>query len=152
MGRFDLLLGKMVEDTPKKRKGKLPEAQVGDEVDAYLCSIGAYVRTINSSGRKLPNGKWIPSKQGRGISDRLAWLPGGKFLAVELKASGKKNTATEEQLRFLRKIIELGHYGCVAESSKDVRLCLSQTKEEMLAALDNLSARTQSLPLEPLFD
>lgn len=34
--RFNLLTGKMIIDPPKKRKKKLPEAIVGDKVDAYL--------------------------------------------------------------------------------------------------------------------
>jgi len=153
-GHLDFLTGKWIEKPERKRTKKLPEAQVGDAVDAYLCSVGAYVRAIKSDGRKLPNGKWIPSKQGRGISDRLVWLPEGVFLAVELKAQGKKRDATVEQLDFLRRIIKLGHRGCVADSVECVKLALAQTKSEMLGDLDKLIKKEYSqtnLSLEPLF-
>ena len=132
--RLDLLTGKVIEDKKRKRS---PEADVGRAVDAYLRSIGGYVRQINSGGT-MRNGKWTSSGQGAGISDRLCWLPGGKFIAVELKASGKKRTVSEQQVAFLVAVITSGHYGCVADSVDCVKLALTQSTEQQLQAVKNL--------------
>ena len=150
--RFNLLTGKMIIDPPKKRKRKLPEAIVGDKIDAYLRAHGAYIRTIKSDGVKMKDGRWRTSNQGRGISDRLAWLPNGVMIAVELKAEGKKRTATPEQLDFLENLIKRGHRGCVADCIRDVELALVSNKEEMLARIAELRPRKEFLEnLEPLF-
>jgi len=151
--RYDFLLGKVIKDTSKKRAGKLPEAKVGEAVKAYLRTKGAYCRTIKSDGVKMKGGGWRASNQGRGISDLLAWMPNGVMLAVELKAEGKKKTATVEQLDFLENLVNRGHRGCVADCVKDVELALSSTREEMLARIDALKPKKEHLPLflEPLF-
>lgn len=135
---INFLTGKYIADKPRRKSKKLPEAKVGEEVDAYLKSIGAYLRTIKSDGRKLPNGKWIPSTQGRGISDRIGLLPGGRFLAIELKAPGRLRSATEEQIEFLRNIINLGGIGVVADSVECVRVALTQSREELLETLPKI--------------
>lgn len=133
MSYINLLTGKVVEE--KKQKRKAPEAQVAKEIDAFLKSIGAYMRTIKSDGVKTAHG-WRPSNQGRGISDRIGILPpNGRFIAIELKSKGKKSTTTPEQLDFLKRVIESGGIGCVADSISDVTAALNHTKQEMLEAL-----------------
>ena len=146
---LDLLTGKYIESKPKN---KAPEASVGRAVDSFLHALGGYVRTIKSDGTKTPTG-WRRSAQGSGISDRLCWLPQGKCIAVELKAPGKKRTVTDTQYAFLVSLIMRGHRGCVADSVDDVRLCLSQSQDEMLATLDKLKTRTRcpQSSKEPLF-
>jgi hypothetical protein len=145
---INFLKGEFIPDKPK-RKNKNPEAKVGEKVDAYLKSIGAYMRTIKSDGRKLPNGRWIPSSQGRGISDRIGVLPGGRFIAVELKAVGKKATATTEQLDFLSRVIALGGCGLVADSVEDVKAALNMDQTELLNALPQKSKTEYSIEIDP---
>ena len=48
-----------------------------------------------------------------GISDRLAVLPNGKFLAIECKAPGKSPTPL--QMEFLKKVNANGGYGFVVD-------------------------------------
>ena len=57
-----------------------------------------------------------------GISDRLAVLPNGKFMAIEVKAPGK--VATPLQLEFLKKVNANKGFGFVVDG------------EEALQALD----------------
>lgn len=145
--RLDLLTGKYIEDKPSK---KSPEASVGRLVDAFLQSLGGYVRSINSGGVKTDSG-WRRSGQGSGISDRLCWLPNGKFIAVELKAPGKKRTLSEAQFNFLMKVINLDHVGCVADSVDCVKLALTQSKQERIETLKTVfrpspQARSKDLP------
>lgn len=140
MTYFDFLQGKFIEET-KKRKS--PEAAVGRAIDKYLASIGVYVRTIKSDGTKTKEG-WRKSTQGRGISDRIGILPTGKFLAVELKAPGKKSTLTEDQYRFLYAVASRRGTACVADCVEDVKLCLEQSQEDMLSTLLKWKPKTES--------
>jgi hypothetical protein len=150
-GKLNLLTGKWEEDKPKRKR---PEASVGHAVDAYLRKLHGYVRTINSGGT-MRNGKWTTSQQGAGIPDRLCWLPGGKFIAIELKAPGKKRTVSDAQYLFLRNIIYLGHKGCVADCVEDVARALSMSQMELLQALEALRPKKESpdpASLRPLFE
>lgn len=131
--RFDLLTGKYIEDYKGKRRA--PEAAVGRDIDAYLRSLSIYIRTIKSDGTKTRDG-WRKSAQGAGISDRIGVIPGGRFLAVELKAPGKKRTLTMQQFDFLFRIASAGGCACVADSVDDVKRALGQTQAELLAELE----------------
>lgn len=149
--RLNLLTGKWEEDKPKK-KNSLPERDVEKEIDSFLKSNGIYSRVIKSDGRKLPNGKWIPSRQGRGISDRIAILhPNGRFLAIEIKASGKRSSASEEQIMFLTMIIQMGGIGVVADSVECVKKALAMSKQELLDYLPEIKKEYPQTSLEPLF-
>lgn len=152
MPKLDLLTGKWLPDKPKRKKSaRLPEAKVGDDVDAYLKSLGFYMRVIKSDGRKLPNGRWIPSKQGRGISDRIGITDTGRFIAVEIKAQGKRNTATDEQIDFLTRIIKNNGIGLVADSVDCVKAALPMSKQELLDYLPKPKTELSRPSLEPLF-
>jgi len=146
--RLNFLTGTWIEDA-KSAKRKAPEVQVGREVDTYLRSLGGYVRQITSTGT-MRNGRWHTSGQGVGISDRLCWLPGGRMIAVELKASGKRRSVTEAQLLFLERIVGLGSIGCVADSVACVERALAQSQAELLEELQELKPR-QKVNLAPLF-
>ena len=155
---IDLLLGVWRED-PSKKRNKSPEATVGKQVDSFFESIGAYVRTIKSDGtmdKKIRGGKggWRKSAQGSGISDRVGILRFGRFVAVELKAPGKKKSLTLSQFRYLQKIIDRNGVGCVADSVADVKLALKQSKAEMMTTLMQWEPKEKvrdASSLEPLF-
>lgn len=140
--KLDLLTGQWIHEAPKKKR---PEAAVGRAVDSFLTSIGGYVRTINSGGVKTTAG-WRNSGQGSGISDRLCWLPSGKFIAVELKAPGKKRTVSEEQFNFLMHLLKLGHAACVADSVDCVKLALAQSAFERIETLTSLFRPKRARP------
>lgn len=141
---LDLLLGKWVEDKPKKKRAA-PEARVKDEIQSFLRSRGCYTRTIKSDGQKLPSGKWIPSKQGRGISDLIGITPDGRFLAIEVKAPGKEKTATPEQLDFIENILQRGGIGIVASSVDQVERALTATMDQLRTEYRLLADRLQTL-------
>lgn len=152
MGKhLDLLTGQYIETA--KTRNKAPETAVKNAIERYLRGLNGYVRQINSGGT-LRHGKWTTSGQGSGISDLLCWLPDGKFIAVEVKAQGKLKTATHAQLEFLENIINRGYVGCVADSVELVRVALSQSKAERLAAIAALKPRVRDrdpAKLQPLF-
>lgn len=150
-----LLPGTWKEDPDTKRK-KSPEAAVGKQVDAFLESLGCYVRTIKSDGTKdeKMRGGWRKSAQGSGISDRIGITRFGRFVAVELKAPGKKRMLTLSQFRFLLRIVERGGIGCVADCVADVKRAIAQSKEEMMKELSQYEPKERvrdASELEPLF-
>ena len=148
--RLDYLTGKFIEDKPPVKR-KRPEASVGNDVDKFLRGLGGYVRQINSGGT-LRNGRWTTGGQGAGISDRICWLPSGRCIAIELKAPGKKRTASDLQHEFLKNLISRGHVGCIADSIECVKLALSQSQSELLTTLENLKPKSRYCPSsEPLF-
>lgn len=130
--RLCLLTGKIIRDKPKRKN---PEAKLGHAIDEYLQVRGAYVRTIKSDGTKTPAG-WRRSAQGAGISDRIGVLPGGRFLAIEIKAPGKKPNLSLPQYNFLNRVLLNGGVAAVADSIEDVKNCLEQSPEELRSTLD----------------
>lgn len=145
----------MQADTPKGKRRASPEAIVGVAVDAYLKTIGAYMRTIKSDGTKMPNGRWRKSKQGKGISDRIGVLPpNGRALSLELKAPGKKGTVTEAQWDYLYNVHIKGGIALLVDCVEDVKTGLTLEADDRLALLVKYDPRRKPVPqrnLEPLF-
>jgi hypothetical protein len=67
------------------------------------------------------DGRYIPSHT-RGVSDIIGVLPGGRFLAIEVKRPGGK--PTPEQLDFIDRVNEAGGLAFVAHSIDEVSSCL----------------------------
>jgi hypothetical protein len=87
------------------------------QIPAWRQSTGA--TTI--SGRFLRFGK-------TGMSDIIGILPGGKFLAIEVKNG--KNSLTEKQRQFLQLICSFGGVGIVARSVEDVVKTIEKIRKE----------------------
>lgn len=75
-------------------------------------TMGTY-DAINKTYRKL--GKFSL----KGTSDILGLLPGGRFLAIEVKTA--KGVVSKEQKAFLNKVNKKGGLGFVARSVEDVK-------------------------------
>ena len=58
--------------------------------------------------QKSPNGYEVSSKGDKRFSALFACMPDGKFLAVEVKDVGKKNTLTPLQKENLEQISQIG--------------------------------------------
>lgn len=77
-------------------------------IRAFRNQVGKY---------RTDDGRWISSGLCVGSSDLIGWAKVGKtavFLAVEVKAPGKK--PTDDQLNFLRMVDFHGGIGIVADS------------------------------------
>lgn len=70
----------------------------------------------------IPHWAIVPSVMGNstGVSDYIGILPDGKFLAIECKASGKKNNTTEHQKNFLAAINNNKGYAFVISDQDDM--------------------------------
>jgi hypothetical protein len=66
---------------------------------------------------------WGGPMSKRGVADILGVLPGGRFLAIEVKANGHKPTAHQE--KFLEDVSKKGGVAFVARSVDEVREILT---------------------------
>ncbi len=85
-------------------------------------TAGIYVKSRNT---------YIPS-HAPGVSDILGILPGGKFLAVEVKS--EKGRVSPHQQQFLDEITARGGLAFVARSIEDVEQALSPHLPQKRAA------------------
>lgn len=71
-----------------------PEGKIKNLVNVWIKKRGIYMVSI------------IPSAFGgsTGVSDKIGILPNGTFLAIEVKAEGKKKNVSKLQQQFIDKI------------------------------------------------
>lgn len=87
-----------------------PEGKVKELVKKWLKAKG------------IPYWMIIPSGYGSstGMSDVVAILPSGKFLAIEVKAENKKGNVTANQQKFLNTINDNNGIAVVVASQEDL--------------------------------
>jgi hypothetical protein len=98
-----------------KLKNKSPEQAVACVLDSHFKSAGFFVNRYESKAKNI-NGVWRSSGVNVGTPDRLGVDRRGRFLAIELKAQGKRKTVSLEQYEFLRKTILCNGFGIVCDS------------------------------------
>lgn len=95
----------------------------------FLTMNKIFVFKVNNTGIYDPKtGRWRrPNSKHiiKGVSDILGTLPDGRFLAIEVKAPGKKYTLTMHQESFLKQVVKNNGVGFVADSLEDVQENLS---------------------------
>ncbi|NDD53276.1 hypothetical protein EBZ39_05280 [bacterium] len=100
-----------------------PEGAVRNQVCSYLRSRGVYFFLHDSVGIFDPKTKRFRRNNSpyriRGVSDILGILPGGRFLAIELKSA--TGVLTKEQKSFLEAIRANGGVSFMARSVEDVK-------------------------------
>lgn len=86
----------------------------------YLAWRGIFAFRVNQQGVPLHDGRggFRPSPT-RGVSDILGILPGGTFLAIEVKRPGKRPTDIQDE--FLTRVGQAGGVAFVATSVEDVK-------------------------------
>ena len=98
------------------------ESEISRTIRDYLELHGCLMVRVNSGAIMLGDPDTGKKRMYRGAekgtSDLLGCLPGGKFLAVEVKRPGKK--PTDAQREFLGRVIDAGGIGIVATSIEDV--------------------------------
>lgn len=97
--------------------GNVLEKEVQKSILDYLSLNQIFHWKVNNVGIKKENGSFIPTGL-IGISDILGILPGGKFLAIEVKRPGGKPTPA--QLEFIKNINDNGGLAFWTDSLDDV--------------------------------
>lgn len=104
------------------------ETQTQKEILKFLQDKGVFCWRVNNTGIpdprckggwRKPTGYSMP-----GMSDIIGiWK--GKFLAIEVKALGRKKNVSEKQKEFIWKVNNEGGVAFVADSVEDVKNLLS---------------------------
>lgn len=106
---------------------KQPEKAIENQILHFLFKRGIFAWKNQSVGIFDPIRKIYRRSNNpfhiKGVSDILGILPGGRFLAIEVKA--KYGKPSPEQVLFLDKITKSGGVGFIAKSVEDVEKVLS---------------------------
>lgn len=101
--------------TPKPPK----EREIQKQILEYLNLIGWSAWRFNSGATKTPGGGFVRFNTARGCSDVIGIIPGGWFLAIEVKRPGNKPTPLQQA--WLDEVREAGGLALVAVSVDDLR-------------------------------
>ena len=103
-----------------KKKNKSPERLVQDAIIKHLKNLGFFVFEIESKAIKTPKkgGGFFFRSAGakKGTPDILGVSPSGQFVAIEVKAKGKRSTLRDEQRVFLNRVIDNNGFAMVCDS------------------------------------
>lgn len=114
-----------------KRSGPTPEAKVSAACDRYLKKIGAITIRTNAGSWTDEQGNVIMGAKA-GTSDKTVCLPGGAFVAVEVKsATGRQ---TDAQKRYQQRLEAIGGVYILARSAADLRAGLVEAFGESIVA------------------
>jgi len=94
----------------------MTESAIQKQILDYLKMRG-FIAFRNNVGHVRVGSNWINLGEA-GMSDIIGMLPGGKFLAIEVKTP--KGKIRPPQLEFLHKVNEGGGLGIVARSVEEV--------------------------------
>lgn len=98
------------KDTLSKRKNSKPEKELEKQIMPYLKQAGIFCWVVDSSAVYSKSaGRYLYSQSDVGTPDLLGVNSQGQFVAVELKAPGRRSSLKEHQRQFLIRIIE--HHG-----------------------------------------
>lgn len=98
----------MTSEAVNLKRVMLEASKLGMRV--FRNQVGQY----NVEGRIIKSGLCV------GSSDLIGWLiPSGKFVAIEVKATGKK--ATEVQKNFVKQVKKAGGFACIIDDEKKLK-------------------------------
>jgi len=96
-------------------------------VQRLATKLGARLFRNNSGRYRTESGRWVqfgvPPKGG---SDLIGWMPGGRFVAVEVKVGRDK--LSDEQAAFLAAVTKAGGVAGVVRTVEDAEALLSATE------------------------
>lgn len=117
-------------DKKKPKVPKLPrplEKDVQSAIMDYLTMAHIFAWVNKTQGTfNAQRGCFIKTKMKKGVSDILGVLPGGRFLAIEVKRPGEK--MTPEQVQFVSDVNNRGGVAFTADNVKTVAEVLINKK------------------------
>lgn len=105
---------------PARQGNKKPEKLVEEEIIAWCENYGWWVHVIDSKATYSPAaGVYKKSKAApKGFSDLVGITEAKEPCFIELKAKGKRSTASDDQLMFLIEAILKGGFACVTDRAE----------------------------------
>lgn len=101
-------------------KESASEKIVKKQILEYLERLGIKAWNNPRGMGQLKHGGFIRYGGLDGASDILGYMPDGRILAIETKASDGKNKASAGQINFIEGIVAAGGVGLVAKNLEDV--------------------------------
>lgn len=140
-----------------QRKNEKPEAAIEAEIYRELIKMGWSIDYYESSTFGLTN-QYMDQKVRPGHSDLGGNTNHGVGAYVEVKDTGKRNRATDNQIDFLTEKINTGCFAVVADSVSSVLeqyygwLLAENKKEYLIRLLPKKKIESDSNPFEGLSD
>jgi hypothetical protein len=107
----------------------VPEKIIQKQILQFLSAYGIFVFRINTTGVFDPKRKVFRSLSGfsmKGVADILGILPGGRFLAIEVKTLKGKQSLDQQHFEDL--VVKAGGVYVLARSVNDVRFLVNEAK------------------------
>lgn len=108
------------------------ENDIQNSILIYLNMVGIFAWKNKSQGTFDPSRGIFRKAKGKhtinGTSDILGILPGGRFLAIEVKRPSTRKQTTPDQRRFIEEINKNGGLAFVACSMTEVKEILDANK------------------------
>ena len=103
----------------KKKRRREPEEDVCRDLMGYWNSNGFnFDRNESKANKQVGTNTWVNSGLKSGTPDFIGCDPDGHYMAVEVKAPGRRNKSglRDAQRDFLVSKIDSGAFGCVTDS------------------------------------
>ncbi|TXH09399.1 MAG: hypothetical protein E6R04_08155 [Spirochaetes bacterium] len=135
----------LAQNQPKRKNGK-PERKLQAQMMSWLSSQGFFVFPLESkSVYSSVAGRYLDSQTRVGASDILGVTPQGYFLAVEVKARGRRSTLRDAQRIFLESVLSKGGFAVCSDSIEH----LDKIYHSWLNTHPNSRARLLQIDLPP---
>lgn len=119
------------------RKNDKPEKKVQQDVLAWCASSGWRISVVESKAvYSITRQRFLRGQARKGFADLVGLTDKGIFVAIELKAPGRRSTLRPDQRTYLQEVIGSGGFAAVVDSAK---------------LLDSIFAQWQSHPDPRLF-
>jgi hypothetical protein len=149
----------LVKESGPKRTNEKPERDTEREVVAWLRAQGLFHKIVES--KAVLSSQYSGYRRGQadaGFPDLVGLTRKGFFLAVELKARGRRSNLSDQQREFLISVIDSKGFACVTDSADHLSALFFaweaapvETRSELLLA-DLPKQRVAKDDGRPLFD
>lgn len=145
-----------VGKTPKRYNNK-PEKMLEKEVSQWLKKNDFAFNVVESKAVYSKSaGRYLKGQTDEGFSDIVGMDKHGNFIAIELKAPGRRSTLRPAQRNFLVERINRGGFCVCIDSVKDLETTYlewlrTKSKETLLTSLPKIKEREREDNSEPLF-
>jgi hypothetical protein len=104
----------------RRQKNQKPEKEVQKKIIPLLKTLGIFANVVESKAVfSASSGRYISGQASAGFPDIVGINPAGFFVAVELKAPGKRSSLKSHQREFLLQVIALNGFACCTDSPEN---------------------------------
>jgi len=111
----------LVKENVPRRKNETPEKTVEKDVLVWLRKIGCFVNVYDSALQPDAYSGPVRVAARSGTPDLLGCTNEGMFVAIELKAPGRRSTLKEHQREFLIRVIRNNGFACCTDSQSHLK-------------------------------